>query len=120
MKNDYQFEIDFCKSILKHDGKDLATLEMLAGYYTKSGQIDAGLELDRQIVQIEPEYAVGHYNLACSFALKRRSQEAIEALRNALEKGYRDFSWIMEDPDLRNLHEDPAFSALLSEFQTQQ
>lgn len=117
MSEQFQFEIDFCKSILKRGGNDVPTIEMLAGYYTRAGRIDEGLQLDKRIVELDPDYAVGHYNLACSFALKRRSQDAIEALRMALEKGYRDFSWIMEDPDLTSLHKDPAFSTLLSEFQ---
>lgn len=119
MSDTFQFEIDFCRSILKRDGKDLDTLEMLAGYYTKAGRIDEGLELDRKLVRLDPDNAVSHYNLACSLALKKRSRAAMNALRKALEKGYRDFNWIMQDPDLSNLQEEPSFVALLSEFQLQ-
>lgn len=117
MNNELEFEINFCRSILKHSPDDLPTMEILAGYLTKAGRIEEGLELDRRIVELDPENAVGHYNLACSLALKNRKAAAIESLRNALEKGYRDFSWLMEDPDLAMLHDHPGFSDLLSQYE---
>ena len=119
MSNTYQFEIEFCHSILKRDPKDLVTMELLAGFCTRSGLIDEGLDWDRKIVDLDPENAVSHYNLACSLALKNRADEAIERLRVALERGYRDLSWMLKDPDLTNLHNNPGFSALVAEFQNQ-
>lgn len=117
MKEKYQFEIDFCSSILKRDTENLPVMELLAGYLTKSGRIDDGLEIDRKIVELDPDNAISHYNLACSLALKHLQNEAIESLRTALEQGYDDFNWLMKDTDLQSLHDNPAFSALLSEFQ---
>ena len=116
MKKDDQFEIEFSRSILKRDPDNISVMEMLAGFLTKAGLIDEGLEWDRKIVELDPENAVSHYNLACSLALKNRAEDAIMRLREALERGYRDFDWLMEDPDLQNLHKEPAFSALISEF----
>jgi predicted Zn-dependent protease len=118
MKDTFQFEINFCRSILKRDPENIATLEMLAGYCTRAGQIDEGLALDRKIVHLDPENAIGHYNVACSLAIKNRKREAIDRLRTAMEKGYRDFDWLMEDPDLTNIHDEPEFSALVSEYKT--
>ncbi|NDV61047.1 hypothetical protein G0Q06_01140 [Puniceicoccales bacterium CK1056] len=120
MTSDFEFEMEFCRSILKRDAENAATIEMLAGYCTKAGNIDEGLELDQRFVQLQPDNAVGHYNLACSLALKNRSEDAISTLRTAFEKGYRDFGWMMEDADLKGLHDNPAFSALLAEFRVQQ
>lgn len=117
MSTDHKFEIDFCHSILRQDPDDLMTMELLAGFCTRDGLIDEGLEWDRRIVQLDPENAVSHYNLACSLALKKRSEEAIDCLRMALEKGYRDLSWMLKDPDLATLHSNPGFSSLLAEFQ---
>lgn len=117
MNKDFHFEIEFCKSILLRDPKNLAVKEMLANFYTRAGRIDEGLILDQEIVAQDPKNSTGHYNLACSLALKHRQYEAIESLRIALEHGYDDLDWLMKDPDLNNLHENPAFSALISEFQ---
>ena len=117
MSKDLQFEIEFCQSILSRDANNLPVMEMLANYFTQAGRIDEGLLLDQKIVKLDPTNSTGHYNLACSLALKHRQFEAIESLREALEKGYDDFDWLMKDPDLKNLHDNPAFSALISEFQ---
>ena len=117
MNEEHHFEIEFCRSILRRDRENLGVMEMLAGYFTKAGRIDEGLELDRAITRLDPENPVSHYNLACSLSLKRHKREALDVLRVALEKGYADFVWMMKDPDLKNLHDDPGFSSLISEFQ---
>ncbi|MGC9451473.1 MAG: TPR end-of-group domain-containing protein [Oceanipulchritudo sp.] len=118
-KDDYQFEIDFSRCILKWDPDNLAVMEMLAGFLTKSGRIDEGLAMDKRIVEMDPENAISHYNLACSLALKRNVTDAIHSLRGALERGYDDFDWLLQDPDLAGLHNHPAFSALIAEFKAQ-
>lgn len=120
MSKNFEFEMEFCRSILKRDADNVATIEMLAGYCTRAGRIDEGLEWDRRFVELRPDNAIGHYNLACSLALKKRADDAIGSLRTALEKGYRDFGWMMEDTDLKGLHAHPGFSALLAEFKVQQ
>jgi predicted Zn-dependent protease len=120
MESDYHFEIEFCRSVLEREPGNITVMEMMAGYYTKAGRIDEGLELDQKIVELDPDNAVNHYNLACSLALKNRAGEAISALRIAFEQGYDDFKWLLDDPDLVSLHENPAFSALLSEFQVKE
>ena len=56
------------------------------------------------------------YDAACLYALLGESEQAIRCLRNALEKGYRDFVHIQRDTDLDNLRELPAFKALLAEY----
>ena len=116
MSDETAFEISFCESILRHDPKNLTVMEMLAGLLTKVGRIDEGLSLDERIVELDPDNAISHYNLACSLALKKRAGDAIAALRTALELGYDEFDWLMQDPDLTGLHAYPAFSALISEF----
>jgi predicted Zn-dependent protease len=119
MARNFEFEMEFCRSILKRDAENAATIEMLAGFCTRAGRVDEGLELDQRFVALQPDNAIGHYNLACSLALKKRSDDAIATLRTAFEKGYRDFGWMMEDADLKPLHSHPGFSALLAEYRVQ-
>lgn len=116
MADDLQFEISFCEGILRRLPGDVITMEMLAGLYTRAGRVEEGLRLDQKIVQLEPGNPVGHYNLACSHALMDSPQEALAALRKALESGYNDVRWMLEDPDLEELRNFPGFNDLLSEF----
>ena len=98
MSEDLQFEIDFCRSVLNHDTENLTVMELLAGYLTKAGELDEGLAWDRKIVELDPNNAISHYNLACSLTLTRQHHAALEALRSALERGYNDFDWMLQDP----------------------
>lgn len=116
-KADLSFEIAFCEGILRHDAENSDVLGMLAGYYTRIGRIDDGLALDQKLVGLDPDNPTSHYNLACSYALKARRLEAVEALREALRRGYQDFDWMLKDSDLKSLHSYPPFRDLLREFQ---
>jgi non-specific serine/threonine protein kinase len=52
------------------------------------------------------------YNAACVYAQLGRKAEALEALRRAVEAGFKDRGWIRRDPDLAALHGDPEFEQL--------
>ena len=116
MGRSYAFEIAFCEEIYQRDRNDTSIVEMLANLYTKAGRIDDGLRLDRRHVRLQPNNPTAHYNLACSLALKKKSGEAIEAIRTALELGFQDVGWMLKDPDLAGLRRTPAFRRLLREF----
>jgi tetratricopeptide (TPR) repeat protein len=76
------------------------------------------LQIDRRLVQLRPTDALAHYNLACSYALLKKVDSAIKALRKAIELGYRDFRYMREDRDLDALRRDPRFRQLLRECET--
>lgn len=116
MNEDYEFEIEFYESVLRRDPKDVVLVELLASLYTKTGQIDAGLKMDRKLVRLQPENPIAHYNLSCSLALKNRRADAVRALREAIENGYSDWEWLMKDPDLKVLQGYAKFQELLSEY----
>lgn len=116
-KQDLEFEIQFCESILARSENYTDVMEMLAGLYTKVGRIDDGLALDQKLVGLEPANPTTHYNLACSLALKERKKEAVDALREAIVCGYQDFDWMLKDPDLKDLKAYRAFQDLLREFE---
>ena len=107
-----QFEIQFFESILRRNPQDSDVVEILGGLYTKEGRIDDGLKMDRKLVRLLPDNATAHYNLACSLALKKRRPEALRCLERAIDLGYRDVDWMLQDPDLDALKKHPAFIAL--------
>lgn len=109
-----KFEIEFFESILRRNPRDTDVIEVLGGLYTKEGRIDDGLKMDRRLVRLLPANSTAHYNLACSLALKKRKAEALRSLQRAIELGYRDVDWLMQDPDLDALKNHPAFKTLMS------
>ncbi len=116
---EFSFEIDFFENLSRRDPKDVRVLEALAHLYTRTGRISDGLRVDRRIVRHDPANPVAHYNLACSLALRSRKKEAVESLRNAVDRGYADVDWILRDEDLEGLKGYPPFERLVREVANQ-
>lgn len=112
-KSDPEFEIHFFESVHKRCPRYTEVIELLGGLYTKTGRIADGLKMDRKLVRLQPTNSTAHYNLACSFALSERPLDALDSLRTAVQLGYDDHTWMLEDPDLKSLQADPEFQRLL-------
>ena len=96
-----------------HPG-DLDALRELAYAYTAAGRLDDALAADRELVAREPLRADLHYDLACSFALLARSDDAFASLGRALDLGFDALPILEADDDLRSLRADPRWGALLA------
>jgi tetratricopeptide (TPR) repeat protein len=70
---------------------------------------DAG----RSLIEAYPEYPMLLYNVACCESLAGREADAIEHLRQAIEKADRTRDYAREDPDFDPIREAPAFKGLL-------
>ena len=112
--DDPEFEIGFFESVLRRSPGYTDVIEILGGLYTRNGRIADGLRMDRRMVRLQPENATAHYNLACSLALSRRKADALKSLREAVDLGYEDLTWMMKDADLKDLREHPEFTRLLT------
>lgn len=113
-EDNLEFEINFYEKILEERPNFIEALKMLAQLYTLTGQYNKGLELDKRLAQLLVCDPIIFYNLACSYSLMGDIDKSLQALRDALEKGYRDFSYMDKDPDLANLKKDKRFDELLS------
>jgi tetratricopeptide (TPR) repeat protein len=111
------FELDFFSAILKRYPDYVDVLRVLGNLLTLKGRYADGLQIDRRLVQLRPNDALAHYNLACSYALLKRPDQALKTLRRAVELGYRDFRYMREDRDLDIIRHDPRFRQLLREYE---
>lgn len=110
------FEIDFFHRILQSYPDYVDVLRVLGNNLTLKGRYMDGLQIDKRLVQLRPNDPLAHYNLACSFALLKKSDLALKTLRRAIELGYRDFRYMKEDRDLDSIRHDPRFRQLLRDF----
>jgi len=113
---DLDFEIEFYERIIERSPECVEVLMALGDDYTKAGRYREGLEVDLKLAKLRTHDPVVHYNLACSHSLLGQIDEALAALRRAIELGYRDFNHLQRDPDLENLRRDPKYLALLEEI----
>lgn len=107
-------EMRFLEGVRSRCPDNIRVLEALGDLYTKIGKYGEGLDVDLQVIKLRPYDETAWYNLACSYALTGRRDEAIAALRKAVKLGYRDFQWMKKDPDLKSLRSDPRFLELVA------
>src|SRR5947209_1831922 len=102
-QRDLDIEIGFMEGVVQRDPKFVEALQILGDDYTRRGKFHEGLKVDEQLAQLRPQDPTMLYNLACSYALTKRYERAVAALSQAIEQGYRDFKWLVKDPDLSDL-----------------
>jgi tetratricopeptide (TPR) repeat protein len=112
-----EFELEFFGRVLERYPEYVDVLRVQGNNLTLKGRYAEGLSIDKRLVQLRPADALAHYNLACSYALLKRPEQAIKTLRRAVELGYRDFRYLREDRDLDSIRHDPRFRQLLREFE---
>lgn len=82
------------------------------------GQSEEAVEWAKQVVDKDRDEAGNYYDLACVYARLGRKTEAIDALREAFEHGYRSFGHVIQDDDMDNIRQMPEFEALIHEYKS--
>jgi len=78
------------------------------------GESERARDWNRRALEMEPDDPSVLYNIACVFARELLPNEAISALRKALDNGFGHWQWIDHDNDLDSLRAEPSFVELLS------
>ena len=108
-----EFEAGISAAFLRANPDSREALEMLGHALTRAGRHSEALDVDRRLVQLQPDNAFAHYNLACSLSNMGNVEEALGALETALKLGYDDLSFMEKDPDLARVRRDPRYRRLL-------
>lgn len=108
------FELRFFEQLAKQNPTFVDGLIPLAEAYTRRGLYAKGLQVDKRLARLKKSDPVVHYNLACSFALMGEKDDALRALRRAVQLGYRDWEHLKHDSDLKSLRDDPRFKNLIA------
>ena len=108
-ERDLDTKIQFMEGVLRRDPEYVDALQLLGDHYTQRGRFVDGLQVDEQLARLMPENPIVFYNLACSYSLTDRFERAALALDRAIELGYRDFTWLVKDPDLKKLRAQPEY-----------
>ena len=95
---------------------DVRALYLCAGAYIRLGDQERGLEMARRVLAMEPADVHTLYNLACIFSLAGKIDEALGSLEKAVQTGYAQKEWIVNDSDLDLLRGHPRYQALLADM----
>ena len=115
-QRDLDIEIQFLEGVVKRDRQNIDALQILGDDYTTRGRYEDGLQIDRRLARLCPDDPLVQYNLACSFSLTAEYRKAANALRKAIQYGYRDFDHLRRDTDLDPLRRQPAYTAIEAEI----
>jgi tetratricopeptide (TPR) repeat protein len=107
------FGVAFCEDVLESDPDHVEALAFLGNTYTTRGKYERGAVLDLRLVRLRPHSPRARYNLACTYALLGRPEDAFDELERAVDFGFRDAEHMMRDDDLASLREDPRFGELV-------
>ncbi len=110
------FEIRFYEKLLTAYPDFIDVLVALGDSYTRRGLHEQGLAVDLRLAQLRADDPLTWYNLACSYSLLKRADEAYESLRESIARGYRDLPYLQQDPDLFHLRQSPKYRQLLESF----
>lgn len=108
-QRDLDTKIEFMEGLVRRDPDYVEALQLLGDHYTQRGLFDEGLKVDERLARLEPRNPLVFYNLACSYSLTSQFDRAALSLERALQLGYRDFTWLAKDPDLKKLRAQPIF-----------
>ena len=111
-QRDLDTKIQFIEGLVRRDPDYVDALQILGDHYTERGRFVEGLHVDERLASLEPQNPLVFYNLACSYSLTGEIDRAMFALDQAIRLGYRDFKWLLKDPDLKKLRAHPAFKEL--------
>lgn len=110
-------KISFMEGLVRRDVEYVEALQILGDHYTQRGRFEDGLKVDQRLSHLQPRSPIVFYNLACSHSLTGEMDQAASALEQALNLGYRDFTWLAKDPDLNPLRQHPLFRTIESKIQ---
>lgn len=108
-----RFRIGVYEELLRKKPDSVEVLMELGNLYTEIGRYRDGLKIDLKLTERLPDNPVVHYNLACSYSLLGRKEEAFDALRKAIELGFSDYHLMIKDRDLDGIRQDKPFRSLL-------
>ncbi|MBI4578031.1 MAG: tetratricopeptide repeat protein [Planctomycetes bacterium] len=93
---------------------DLVAIRMDQGiqYLKREDYVRAEAEF-LAILEVDPENSLAEYNLACTYSLAGRAEEALDYLERSVDHGFDDFDHIRADEDLAPLRGHPRFRRLL-------
>jgi hypothetical protein len=108
---------DIAPTADKDTPEDFSRLAAQANDAYKQGDYEASERLLRRQLALQDENAAVWYNLACCLGQQKRTQDAFEALRTAIERGFSDRARIGREPALFAVVNTDRFKALTKEWE---
>jgi tetratricopeptide (TPR) repeat protein len=84
--------------------------------YHSLRQYDSAIVHIQDAIRLDSTKGRNYFRLACSYALNNQPENAIFTLKQAYEKGFKNYDSLISDPDLDSLKNIKEFQALLDKY----
>ena len=81
--------------------------------YAADRQYDQALTAFKKLIELDPDNAGIYYNIAVLYALQNKVPDSIAWLKQAIDKGYRNWELIKTDKDLANIRNSEDYKQLV-------
>ena len=91
---------------------------LLGALLKQPGRLEESINACKKAILLDPDCTAAYYDLACYYSLLSKREQSLAAMEMALCKGFCDFEWVLKDPDLESLRQNPEFKLLLQSYRT--
>ncbi len=95
--------------------EDVRARMLLATNYAFFNHREEAVRELQKAVSLRPFDANLLYNAACAYGIMQMKEEAFAMLKESVLKGFWNMEWVVRDPDLKVLNDDPEFLKFLEE-----
>ena len=80
---------------------------------SRLGKLKEGWETGKKAIELDSSI---HFDYARFLTVQGKKEEALDHLSRAFDNGFGDLAWLLLQPDLESLHNEPRFQKLISDY----
>lgn len=111
-EGDFKGAAELFRKVVTADKNHGLGWQLLGYSLHMDGKLDEAIEAHTKASTFANVKAIGLYNLACAWSLKKDMEKAINFFEKAVEAGFDDSNLIDSDPDLDNIRKDSRFDPI--------
>ena len=92
---------------------DVRACILAANAHSKLHETEPALEFARRSLELDPDDAMILYNVACTYSMLGKPDDALSCLERAIDGGFGHREWIEHDSDFDSIRDTPRFQAIL-------
>ncbi len=120
-KRDWNDAVQAYKKLLEIDPENYATYVNIGNAYAMLNEFDLSIQYLSNANQLIPAAPDPYVCMVYAYARKGDKERAIESLKNALDRGFKDVIYLKKDTDLpEDFRQDPRFKKLVGIEQSTQ
>jgi serine/threonine protein kinase/Flp pilus assembly protein TadD len=109
----YRHQVHLIDQHLDLNPEDSRALILGATANANIHDVDRAVDFAKRAITVDPDDPMLLYNIACTYAIIGRPDDALDALEHSVEKGWGDPAWIEHDADLDSIRQSPRYKALV-------